>query len=65
MASMLLATSHPEYTPSATYLDLKSEELLLEIICIFNLDILFLEGQFRSTVSQHNLKIFGNDSCCR
>lgn len=55
----------PEYTSNATYLDFKSEEQLLVIICIFNFKILFLEGQFRSTVSQHNLKIYGNSSCCR
>lgn len=49
----------PEHTSNATYLDFKSEEQLLEIICIFNFDILFLKNQFTSTVSQHNLKMYG------
>lgn len=65
MDSTLLATSQPEYTSNATYLDFKSEEQLLEIICIFNFNIIFLKNQFRYTVSQHNLKIYDNSSCCR
>lgn len=65
MASILLATSQPEYTSNALYLDFKSEEQLLEIIYIFNFNINVLKNQLRSSVSQHNLKIYGNSCCCR
>lgn len=65
MASILPATSQPEYTSNAAYLYSKSEEQLLEIICIFNFNIIFLKNQFRSSISQDNLKIYGDSSCCK
>lgn len=43
MVSMLLATSQPEYTSNVTHLDFKSEEQLLEIICIFDFNNSFLK----------------------
>lgn len=49
MASVLLATSQPEHTSDATYLDFKSEEQLLEIKCAFNFNIIFLKNHFRSS----------------
>lgn len=51
MACILLATSQPEHTSDTTYLDFKSEEQLLEIMCIFNFNIIFLKNPFRSSVS--------------